>query len=142
VPLAGPIVALGGHAEDLQALEVIYFRCLCFSALPFLVVASASSFFAGRGDSATVLWINVAGLFVNGVTAYVLIFGLLGFAPLGIAGAGWATVLGTTTSAVVGMGLMFRPRFVRDFAIGRSWAFDRRLMTRLLYYGVPQGVGT
>ena len=141
VPLAGPIVGLGGHADELQALEVVYFRCLCFSALPFLIVASAGSFFAGRGDSATVLWINVAGLFVNGCCASVLIFGYLGFEPMGIAGAGWATVAGTSTSALVGVGLLFRPRFVRDFAIGRAWGFDRLLMGRLLFYGMPQGVG-
>ena len=142
VPLAGPIVGLSGHADELLSMEVVYFRCLCFSALPFLVVASACSFFAGRGDSTTVLWVNVAGLFVNGCCASVLIFGQLGFEPMGIAGARWATVAGTSTSALVGVGLMFRPRFVRDYAIGRSWRFDRELMGRLLYYGLPQGVGT
>ena len=126
VPLAGTIVGLSGHAAELQTLEVVYFRCLCFSALPFLVVAASGSFFAGRGDSPTVLWINVAGLFVNGCCAAVLIFGYLGFEPMGIAGAGWATVAGTSTSALVGVGLMFRPRFVRDYAIGRAWGFDRR----------------
>src|SRR5262245_35148814 len=33
VPWADAIMALGGHASELQALEVIYFECLCFSAL-------------------------------------------------------------------------------------------------------------
>jgi MATE family multidrug resistance protein len=141
VPLAGPIVGLSGHTDELQALEVVYFRCLCYSALPFLVVAAAGSFFAGRGDSATVLWINVAGLFVNGCCASVLIFGYLGFEPMGIAGAGWATVAGTSTSALVGVGLMCQERFVRDYAIGRAWRFDGALMRRLLFYGMPQGVG-
>src|SRR5919201_1866555 len=46
-PLAGPLVALGGHSPALQRLEVTYFRCLCLSALPALVASAATSFFAG-----------------------------------------------------------------------------------------------
>src|SRR5205085_8595250 len=88
VPLAAPIVSLSGHEPDLLRLEVIYFRCLCFSALPILISAAVGSFFAGRGDSLTVLLLNLVGLAVNAVCAVVLIFGYLGFEPMGIAGAG------------------------------------------------------
>ncbi|MFO0930081.1 MAG: MATE family efflux transporter [Gemmataceae bacterium] len=142
VPMAGPIVALSGHDPDLQALEAVYFRCLCFSALPFLVTAAASSFFAGRGASTTVLLINVIGLSVNAFWAVVLIYGLLGFAPMGIAGAGWATGAGTSTSAVVAVLLALRPQHIQVFNNGRGWGFDRPLFWRLMYYGVPQGIGT
>src|SRR5262249_30400356 len=51
VPLAAPLVALGGHTQRLQELEATYLRILCFSALPTLVTAAGCSFFAGRGDS-------------------------------------------------------------------------------------------
>jgi MATE family multidrug resistance protein len=44
LPLAGPLVALGGHDPTVQQLEITYFECLCFSALPFLITAAASSF--------------------------------------------------------------------------------------------------
>jgi MATE family multidrug resistance protein len=141
VPLAEWLVALIGHAPELQPLEAIYFRCLCFSALPILVTSAASGFFAGRGDSRTVLLINVVGLAVNGVTAVVLIFGHLGFAPMGIAGAGWATVIGTTTSASLSLVLLLRPRYVQQFGNGVGWGFDRELFWRLMRFGIPQGVG-
>ena len=29
---------LGGHTPELQAQEAIYFRCLCYSALPPLIL--------------------------------------------------------------------------------------------------------
>jgi MATE family multidrug resistance protein len=61
LPLAGSIVALGGHSPAIQELEIIYFRCLCFAALPALIVAAANSFFAGRGDSWTVLLVDGVG---------------------------------------------------------------------------------
>jgi multidrug resistance protein, MATE family len=47
IPLAEPLMVLGGHSAAMQILEATYFRCLCFSALPLLVNAAASSFFAG-----------------------------------------------------------------------------------------------
>jgi MATE family multidrug resistance protein len=138
-PLAGPIVAVGQHAPELQGLEATYFRCLCVAALPTLVTASASSFFAGRGDSRTVLGINAAGLAVNGVCAYAWIFGHFGFAARGIAGAGWATVAGSTTSAALALALMLRPRYRAEYATG-AWRPDPALLRRLLRFGFPNGL--
>jgi MATE family multidrug resistance protein len=121
---------------------VIYFRCLCFSALPILVSAAVGSFFAGRGDSVTVLLLNLVGLAVNAPCAVVLIFGHLGFEPMGIAGAGWATVAGTTASALVGLVLLVRPRHVRAYGNVVGWAPDLALLARLVRFGLPQGVGS
>ncbi len=140
VPLAGPLVALGGHTPKLQELETAYFRCLCFSALPTLVAAAATSFFAGRGDSRTPLVINAAGLTVNGILAYAWIFGRWGFPAWGIVGAGWATVLGTSTSALVALALMLRPRYRAEFATGAGWRLDGALFRRLLRFGLPNGL--
>lgn len=139
-PLAGPLVGLGGHAPELQGMEIAYFRCLCVSALPTLVSAALSSFFAGRGDSRTVLLINVAGLAVNGVAAGALIFGWYGLPALGIVGAGLATVIGTSTSAVLAFVLLLRPRHRRTCGTLSGWRFDAGLFRRLLRYGLPNGV--
>jgi MATE family multidrug resistance protein len=140
VPLAGPLMALGGHAAGVQAMEATYFRCLCFSALPFLVSAAIAGFFAGRGDSSTVLVINAVGLAVNALVAYAWIFGHGGFPAWGIAGAGWATVAGTGTSALLGLGLMLRPAYRAANHTALGWRFDADLFRRLLRYGVPNGV--
>jgi MATE family multidrug resistance protein len=138
---AEPIASLSGHEPELVRLEAIYFRCLCFSALPILISAAVGSFFAGRGDSLTVLLLGLVGLVVNTFFAVVLIFGYLGFEPMGVAGAGWAIVAGTSASAVLGLGLLCRPCFVREYGNVVNWGFDRELCARLLYYGLPQGVG-
>jgi MATE family multidrug resistance protein len=140
VPLAGWLVALGGHGGELQQLETVYFRCLCLSALPMLVTAAVSSFFAGRGDSRTVLGINTLGLAVNGLTAYPWINGCWGFPAWGIAGAGAATLLGTSTSAVLSLVLFFRPRFRTSHRTLAGWRFDAALTRRLLRFGLPNGV--
>lgn len=140
IPLAKPLIALGGHSTHLQNLEATYFRCLCYAALPILVTAAACGFFSGRGNSGTVLAINGAGLVVNGILAYAWIFGRWGFPVLGIAGAGWATVLGSTVSAVLALGLMTRPCHESTYNTLGGWRFDRDLFGRLLRYGLPNGI--
>jgi MATE family multidrug resistance protein len=139
-PLADWLVALGGHSEALQAQEAIYFRCLCFAGFPTLLTAAASSFFAGLGRSWTVLAINLAGLAVNGVLSYGWIFGAWGFPAWGIAGAGWATVWGTSTSAVLAVALMLRSADRAEFQTLSGWRFDAGLFGRLMRFGLPSGI--
>lgn len=140
--VAEPIVSLTGHDAGTQAKEAAYLRCLFYAALPILLTAACTSFFAGRGESRTVLWLNVVGLVVNGPLAYAMIFGQFGFPEMGIEGAGWATVAGTWASALVGLAAMLQPQFREEFGNGWGWAFDGELFGRLMYYGVPQGIGT
>lgn len=140
VPFAEDIIALGGHSDAVRAMEAEYFVCLCFSALPTLLVASASSFFTGRGDSWTVLLINGVGLTVNAGLDYLWIFGYGGFPEMGMAGAGWATVVGTWVSALLALALMLRPCYRQEFATARGWRLERGLFLRLMRYGLPSGL--
>jgi MATE family multidrug resistance protein len=138
--VARPLVMVGGHTPEIQELEVTYFRCLCFAALPVLIVASVNSFFAGRGDSWTVLLIDAVGMSVNAVMAYALIFGHWGLPALGIAGAGTATVIGSGMSAVLGLALFFRRRHRATYGTLSGRKFDPELFGRLMRFGVPNGL--
>jgi MATE family multidrug resistance protein len=139
VPAAPRLIALGGHTPALQVLEVAYLRCLCFAALPMLVMAAVNGFFSGRGRTWIVLGIEAAGTAVNVALALVLIFGRAGFPELGIAGAGWATVAGSWTSAVIALGLVLRPKYRREFHTLSGWRLERALFGRLMKYGGPAG---
>jgi len=139
VPAAPYLIAVGGHTRALQALEVVYLRCLCFAALPMLVMAAVNGFFSGRGQTWIVLMIEAAGTAVNVALALVLIFGRAGFPELGIAGAGWATVAGSWTSALFALGLLLRPEFRGEFRTLSGWRFERELFGRLMKYGGPAG---
>jgi MATE family multidrug resistance protein len=140
IPVTDLVVALAGHEPGLQALEATYLRVLCVAALPTLVAAAASSFFTGLGRSGTVLLINAVGLAINVVLAYGWISGHWGFAALGIAGAGWATVYGSTASAVLALGLMLRPPHRARHATASGWRLEGALLRRLLRFGAPNGV--
>lgn len=140
LPLTESIIVWAGHDPEIQLREAVYFRCLCFAALPVFVTAGVSGFFAGLGQTRLVMIVNAAGLAVNGVLGYAWIFGEWGFAELGIAGAGWAMVLGSYASAVLGLLLLLRAEYRRDYDTGKGFTLDRALMTRLLRYGLPNGV--
>jgi MATE family multidrug resistance protein len=139
IPISPQLIAVAGHTQALQALEVTYLRCLCLAALPMLVMAAVNGFFSGRGQTWTVLGIEAAGTGLNVALALVLIFGRAGFPELGIAGAGLATVAGSWTSAVVGLVLFLKRRYRRDFNTLRGWRLERELFGRLLKYGGPAG---
>jgi MATE family multidrug resistance protein len=139
IPAAPWLVHLGGHEADVQELEATYFTILCHSTLPVLILAAATSFFTGRGKNWPVMLANGVGLVVNATLDYGMIFGHWGFAPMGIAGAGWATVLGNWAAALTALVLLFRKAYRQEFATD-NWRFDRALCGRLLRFGVPSGL--
>jgi MATE family multidrug resistance protein len=139
-PLAGPLLDLGRHSPAVRQLEVTYFRCLCFAALPALLTASLNSFFAGRGDSWTVLVVDAAGLTTTATLAYAWIFGHWGLPAWGIAGAGWAIVVGSSVSTLVALALFLRSAYRERFQTLAGWRFEAALFQRLMRFGVPNGM--
>jgi MATE family, multidrug efflux pump len=140
IPLASTFVAMGGHSSEVQSLETTYFQVLCFAALPALIVQATNSFFAGRGESRIVLVIDGIGMAVNAILAYGLILGHFGLPELGIAGAGLATVIGSSTSAVVALMLFFQRKYREQFDTLAGWRFDPELFRRLMRFGLPNGI--
>src|SRR5579871_3257049 len=140
IPLAPALIGLGGHSAELRGQELSYFRCLCYAALPMMVVAAINGFFSGRGKTWTVLGIEAAGTATNVALAVPLIFGLGGFREMGIEGAGWATVAGSWAAAAVALVLFLRPRFRTEFGTLAGWKPEWELSRRLLWYGGPAGM--
>jgi len=140
VPAAPSLIALGEHSQELQRLEVIYLQCLSYAALPMLLMSAVNGFFSGRGETWTVLGIEVFGTAVNIGLALLLIFGRWGFPELGIAGAGYATAIGSWGSALLAFALFFRKKFRVAFDTMAGWKFERELFGRLMKYGGPAGI--
>ncbi|HEV3384919.1 MAG TPA: MATE family efflux transporter [Gemmata sp.] len=140
VPIAPFIISLGGHTPEVQKLEAIYLKCLCFAALPMLVMSAVNGFFSGRGQTWTVLGIEAFGTAVNVGLALVLVFGRAGFPEMGIEGAGWATVVGSWAAALFAVALMSRRKYLSEFGTLSGWKPERELFGRLRRYGGPAGM--
>jgi MATE family multidrug resistance protein len=138
-PAAPFLISLGEHPASIQPLEVTYLECLSFAALPMLIMAAVNGFFSGRGQTWTVFGIEAFGTCVNAALALVLIFGRFGFPEMGIAGAGWATVVGSWASAIFGLCLFLRRKYRVEFNTLSGWLPERELFGRLMKFGGPAG---
>lgn len=140
IPFAQPIFSLVGHDPEVQHHEVVYFQILCLGGFPVIASAAISGFFAGRGRSWPVMWVNTLSTAVNLVMDYALIFGAWGFPELGIKGAGIATVLAGCFSLLAYLFLISRRAHDQTFHTLKGWKPERELFLRLIRFGLPSGV--
>ena len=139
-PLAETIMNWVGHDPIVRQHEVVYFRILCFGAMPGLIASTLSCFYTGRGKTWTVLWVNIASTTLNLVLDYALIFGNWHMPELGVAGAAWATVCASILSVAIYIVLFSRQKYRKDYATASGWKFDSKLFIRLMRFGLPSGI--
>jgi MATE family multidrug resistance protein len=139
-PLSGPVFALAGHDTMVQAHEVTYSRILLLGGWPIVLMATASTFFTGRGQTKVVLLVNALVAAVDVVLNYLWIFGHGGFPRAGVAGAALSTVLTQALGAAVYLALIFAPAHRARYATTRGWRFEWPLFARLLRFGLPTGL--
>ncbi len=140
IPQADYIFDKIGHDPDVRIHEVVYFKLICISCIPMVVGNAMSCFYTGRGETWVVFWINIISALVNVVFDYAMIFGRFGFQDMGIAGAGWATVI-SCFSTVFMYGIMFvLPENRKKYNTLSGAKIDLDLMKRLIRYGCPNGI--
>ena len=137
---AGPLFRLVGHAPEVQQLEVIYFRVLCFGSGIYIVGMSLSSFYTGRGATRPVMIIHFIGMLVNVPLDYALINGAWIFPELGILGAGLATVIAWTLITAMLAFIVFTRDNERVFKVLSNYRFSGDIFRRLLRFGVPSAL--
>lgn len=138
-----------GQAPKLIPMETIYFQILMWGGAGEVMQTALSGFFSGTHRTRTIAWVSVASGLLNFVLDTILIFGLdphwwggQGDRVLewGIAGAAIASVIAFWFKAVCYGYLLMRPQFRHTYAIIRGMCWDRRMMSRLIYYGFPTGL--
>jgi MATE family multidrug resistance protein len=139
-PLAGPAFDLAGHAPALRRYEVEYARTLLLGAFPVILMATLSTFFAGRGQTQAVLRVNVIATAANVVLDYLLIFGRAGFPEMGVTGAALATILSQAAGSLVYVALILRPEYRRSYGTLAGWRPEPGLVLRLVRFGMPTGL--
>ncbi|MCA9239410.1 MAG: polysaccharide biosynthesis C-terminal domain-containing protein, partial [Planctomycetales bacterium] len=93
IPFAPAFFSGVNHSAETMRNEVIYFQVLMWGAPAMLAAQSLSSFYSGRGQTNVVMAVDAFFAVVNLVLDYLLIYGHAGFPVMGIAGAGWGTVI-------------------------------------------------
>ncbi|MBN1622232.1 MAG: MATE family efflux transporter [Endomicrobiales bacterium] len=128
-----------GHEPSVMKNEIIYFRILCYGAFPALASAALVAFYAGRGETWTIMWINFAGTFINLVFDYLLIFGIGIFPEMGIKGAAIATVMSGVFTFLVYLFLIFRSEYILEYATAQA-KLKLDMLKQIINFGLPSGV--
>ncbi|HWK54159.1 MAG TPA: MATE family efflux transporter [Hyphomicrobiales bacterium] len=129
-----------GHAPEQVALEQQYYDVLMLASFLALVKVCFASFFTGTGATRVVMICELCGIVVNIPLSYVLIFGMGGVPPLGIAGAAWSTVFSSVFTLIAFACFYFQPLNRRRYGVAESWHFDAGIIRRYLRLGFPSGL--
>lgn len=89
-----------GQDEELLPIACDYYLIILPSLIPMAVFNCFQQSCNGMNDTATPMWIILGADLLNVAGNYLLIFGKWGFPELGLAGAGWSTLLSRTASAI------------------------------------------
>ena len=138
--LADPIFDAVGHEDNVKALEKEYWKYLAIGGFLPIGRAAVSSFFNGRGKTYPVMWASLAGMSMNVVLNYILIFGKLGFPEMGIGGAGLATIISEMFSLIILFYMALSGENNARFKTISGCRFDKPLFLRLIRFGMPNGI--
>jgi MATE family multidrug resistance protein len=139
-PLAGPAFDLARHEPLLRRYEVEYAHALMLGSFPVILMATLSTFFAGRGETRVILYVNLLATLVNVVLDYVLIFGKAGFPELGVTGAALGTVVSQVAGAAVYLMLILGRANREKYGTLASYRLEPWLVARLVRFGMPTGL--
>jgi len=134
------VITLFNHEAAVQEAERAFFSIMLSGGVWLLLSCALSTFFSGRGDTWTVMWVNCGTSLLNGVLNYVLIFGHWGAPRLGIRGSGYATVISLATATAIYTALILRRRWRVEYGILRHWAFRPSSFMQLVRFGGPSGI--
>ena len=98
---AEPFMALAGANEDTLGPASEYFRILSVSFLFTGLSTTICAAQRGIGNTRVTLMVNLPANIVKIIFNFLLIGGNLGFPAMGVAGAGWATVIAAAVSFVL-----------------------------------------
>ncbi|MAW40495.1 MAG: hypothetical protein CMF27_06210 [Kiritimatiellaceae bacterium] len=139
-PIGVGVLRLVGHVPEVLVLEEQYMRILLFGGGGMVLSSAISSFFSGQGQTRVVMGCNVLANGINIFMNYLFVFGCWGLPEMGIAGAAWASVIGSW-SAPLFLGIIYFNRWHREsFGTVRCLRLDRPLFLRMLRFGLPSGV--
>lgn len=119
----------------------IYLRWVCQSYIFFCVTQALISAMRSVEVARIGMLVSLASLFVNIGLNYVLIFGKLGFEPMGVKGAAIATVFSRITETAVIVYYVFIYDRKLKFKVKDLFLKDRVLTKDFIRYGIPLVAG-
>lgn len=138
-PTARWIFRFMSQPESIISLEVTYFRIMLLSQFVVILMWATNHFFMGIHRPVISMYTAVISQVVNVIGNYVLIFGKFGFPEMGLAGAGWGTLIGSVVGAGLRMSVFLGKGINSEFKSRSNLKIDFTKMLSLLKIGSAAG---
>lgn len=135
---ASKLLMIFNPQAELLKLATEYIRIVSLG-LPFLAVMQViGGILQGMGNARTPMFITMTMNLVNLTVGYTIIFGKLGFSPLGVRGAAVATVVSQSVAAALGLFILFgRNGILRGCLNKKLLSFDKEQIAAVYRVGLP-----
>lgn len=138
---AEPLIAALGQDPGLARGAGTFLHGYMWSMLPFLVFQAMRNFVSALERPGWVLVISLAGVILNALLGWALIFGHFGLPALGLFGGGLASSIIWSLLALALAAVIVTDRQFRRFHLfGRWWRADGPRYQRLWLLGLPIGL--
>lgn len=136
------ILAHLGQDREVVQLALPFMHLMGFSILPMLLFMTLKQFTDGLEFTKTAMLLSLAGMPVNILLNWLLIYGNWGFPRLELAGAGWATLITRTLLFLVLCIIVLKhPTFRKYVAVWRKqWRLRWITLRELLGIGIPSSL--
>jgi Na+-driven multidrug efflux pump len=138
--LGGPaIYRLMGGSGETRAAALEYSNAIFAGALAYWLLSTLTSVVRGAGQAAVLALVYIAAEALHIALVPLLMFGIGPLPPLGIAGAGIATVTSFTASSAILFWYVASGRTAIQLTL-RGMRLDRRLFIEILRVGAPMSL--
>ena len=135
---AEAIMLLLGQDPGLSAKGAEFMRVLQWTLLPNLLIIIFRTLLTAFGKPGATLVVTLAGLVVNAILNWMLIFGHWGAPELGMIGSAWASLITTFFMAGTLAAYVFGQNRVRRFHLfGHLLRVDRSRLKKIFRIGTP-----
>ena len=131
-----------GQDPEVVELALPFMKLMGLSIIPMLLFMTLKQFTDGLEYTRTAMLISLAGMPVNILLNWLLIYGNWGFPRLELVGAGWATLVTRSIMFIVLALIILRhATFKKYMAVSRrQWKIRKKTMGELLHIGVPSSL--
>jgi multidrug resistance protein, MATE family len=133
-----PLIYHIGQPEEVAGLASSYLSIMLVSLVPLMTFLTYKQFAEGLSNTSQAMYISVSANILNVVLNYVFIYGKLGFAPMGIAGAAIATLISRLVMAIAMMVYIYRSKRYSEYAISPfAGTYHWPVFKKILGMGLP-----
>jgi multidrug resistance protein, MATE family len=139
-PLLWPLIEVIGHEPAVQEQELAYAGVALLTVAPTIAANGLGWFFVGIHRPWITMWSAIEANIVNVLVSYVLMFGVLGHEPMGIAGAAWGTLVAVTYRTIRLTAGLLTPSMASAFHSLETWRPSWTRIRNFFRVGAPFGL--